>query len=190
MLTREEIEKKFSIMGNSDNNIIVIENFLDKQTTELLDNFLHLQSVESPDSYTFISKKTVEHDKNIFYILDKIEKDTILAINQEYKDYNITVGLGFKRKINFASRKENSPMAEHSDWDHIEDSSDYLPSNISALVYLNDKYVGGEIVFPEHNLTYKPVAGSLIIFPSNYKHLVLASQGSNRHSLTCFYCFL
>lgn len=39
---------------------------------------------------------------------------------------------------------------------------------VSIVVYLNDDYVGGELTFPLFNKTYKPNAGDIVIFPSNY----------------------
>lgn len=40
---------------------------------------------------------------------------------------------------------------------------------VSAVIYLNDNYEGGEIYFPRlDKLTYKPKAGDIAIFPSNY----------------------
>lgn len=37
---------------------------------------------------------------------------------------------------------------------------------ISIVVYLNDDYEGGELVFPEQGITIKPESGSMVIFPS------------------------
>jgi predicted 2-oxoglutarate/Fe(II)-dependent dioxygenase YbiX len=35
-------------------------------------------------------------------------------------------------------------------------------------VYLNDDYEGGELWFPRFNLTIKPKAGDVVVFPSTY----------------------
>jgi predicted 2-oxoglutarate/Fe(II)-dependent dioxygenase YbiX len=45
--------------------------------------------------------------------------------------------------------------------------------SISAIVYLNDEYEGGEIEFTNFNVKIKPEPGMLILFPSNfaYKHI-------------------
>lgn len=40
---------------------------------------------------------------------------------------------------------------------------------VSAVVYLNDDYEGGEIKFPRlDNVVHKPKAGDIAVFPSNY----------------------
>lgn len=40
---------------------------------------------------------------------------------------------------------------------------------VSAVIYLNDNYEGGELYFPRlDKLTYKPKRGDIAIFPSNY----------------------
>ena len=41
-----------------------------------------------------------------------------------------------------------------------------LQTLMSAVAYLNDDYEGGELHFPEQNVTIKPSAGSIVVFPS------------------------
>jgi hypothetical protein len=41
----------------------------------------------------------------------------------------------------------------------------------SALFYLNDNYDGGEISFPDLDITIKPTAGSALVFPCTAMHL-------------------
>jgi len=51
--------------------------------------------------------------------------------------------------------------------DHIDDHPDFH-RRISTLYYINDDYSGGEINFPRFNLSFKPKANQMIIFPSTY----------------------
>lgn len=51
--------------------------------------------------------------------------------------------------------------------DHVDDHPDFH-RRISTLYYINDDYSGGEINFPRFNLSFKPKANQMIIFPSTY----------------------
>jgi predicted 2-oxoglutarate/Fe(II)-dependent dioxygenase YbiX len=50
---------------------------------------------------------------------------------------------------------------------HIDDHPDFH-RRISTLYYLNENYLGGEINFPRFNLSFKPEANQMIVFPSTY----------------------
>lgn len=50
---------------------------------------------------------------------------------------------------------------------HIDDHPSYH-RRISTVYYLNDSYTGGEINFPRFNVTFKPKANQMIVFPSTY----------------------
>jgi 2OG-Fe(II) oxygenase superfamily len=45
------------------------------------------------------------------------------------------------------------------------------PWTHSAVIYLNDDYEGGELVYPDLNFTYKPIKGSAIIHPAGASHI-------------------
>jgi predicted 2-oxoglutarate/Fe(II)-dependent dioxygenase YbiX len=50
---------------------------------------------------------------------------------------------------------------------HIDDHKDYH-RRVSTVYYLNDNYTGGEINFPRFDITFKPKANQMIVFPSIY----------------------
>ena len=50
---------------------------------------------------------------------------------------------------------------------HIDDHPDYH-RRVSTVYYLNENYTGGEINFPRFNVTFKPKANQMIVFPSTY----------------------
>jgi len=69
---------------------------------------------------------------------------------------------------------------------HTDDSQD---AHISGVLYLNDDYEGGELEFPNHGLSIKPEAGSMIMFPSTqpYIHNPKPAYGSERYICPVFW---
>jgi hypothetical protein len=57
--------------------------------------------------------------------------------------------------------------------------------DVSALIYLNDDYRGGELTFTKLNYTLKPGSGDLVIFPSGmlFKHQSLAVEAGRKYAL-------
>jgi hypothetical protein len=54
---------------------------------------------------------------------------------------------------------------------HFRIHADHGPTyvtTVSIVVYLNDNYEGGELWFPRFDLTIKPQAGDIVVFPSTY----------------------
>jgi len=91
---------------------------------------------------------------NIFFIsFDKLELD-----------YKHMYGIDFIEHSNYDILKygKNQKFTNHID-DHQK-----FPRRISTVYYINENYSGGEILFPRFNISYKPKANQLLIFPSNY----------------------
>jgi hypothetical protein len=42
--------------------------------------------------------------------------------------------------------------------------------DLSTIMYVNDDYLGGEVIFDEYGYSYKPKSGELLIFPSYFAH--------------------
>lgn len=64
--------------------------------------------------------------------------------------------------ISISKYQQGSSMGPHVDW-YGDESVEPI---MSAVLYLNDDLVGGELDFPDLGVTIKPKAGSIIIFPS------------------------
>ena len=83
------------------------------------------------------------------------------------------VGNDYARKNNLSIAKpsplsiskyiEGSSMGQHVD-DY--GNNPRVRPIMSAVLYLNDDYQGGELHFKEQGITIKPEAGSIVIFPS------------------------
>ena len=57
---------------------------------------------------------------------------------------------------------------------HYDSASFFSHRQISAIIFLNDNFNGGELEFPNQGIKIRPVKGTVLIFPSNYlyKHVV------------------
>lgn len=92
-------------------------------------------------------------------------------INQKIKDYesffNVPNENIFEdyRVIKYDINQHFAP--------HIDDGilRDNLYRRISSVFYINDNYEGGEINFPNFNISYKPNANELLVFPSNFMYV-------------------
>jgi len=91
---------------------------------------------------------------NMFFKnFDPIEKDYMQTYGV-YSEWHDTYGI-----LKYGSGQFFS--------NHIDDHPTYH-RRISTLYYLNDNYTGGEINFPRFNITFKPKANQMILFPSTY----------------------
>jgi Rps23 Pro-64 3,4-dihydroxylase Tpa1-like proline 4-hydroxylase len=94
----------------------------------------------------------------------EIEKTTTVAI----EDY---------RGIHSMDRLEKK-----HDWEILKyDSGDFFKTHmddcaahsrtVSAIVYFNEDYEGGEIEFPNFDVFYKPKSGDVLVFPSAFTYI-------------------
>lgn len=156
-------------------NIVVLENFVSVEHLKLAHEYCKTIKDWSPKSTSGtdkISPATAMQasDPRLYAImLEYLEKAQMLI---EYK---------FGRKVDSAVpgiRRWDvgdlqDPHADGETFDGVPTET-YM-DDYGSIVYLNDDYEGGEIRFPAYDITYKPVAGTFIFFPSStfYVHEVL-----------------
>jgi Rps23 Pro-64 3,4-dihydroxylase Tpa1-like proline 4-hydroxylase len=70
----------------------------------------------------------------------------------------------FSRQWQITRYEQNNMFVNHYD------DSPLFPRTVSLSWFLNDDFTGGELVFPKFDLTITPVAGQMILFPSNYPY--------------------
>ena len=75
---------------------------------------------------------------------------------------------------------------------HINDLGINDFNNMSATIYLNDDFEGGEYHFPAQNKTFRPKVGDLIIFPGNmyYNHIISRITSGSRYTIPLWYTFI
>ncbi len=104
-----------------------------------------------------------------------------VALDKSLRHYESVwnFNINYKEAFNFVKYLPGEFFKVHAD------HGPYYTCTVSAVVYLNDDYEGGEIEFPRHNLTLKPKAGDIILFPSNfvYEHASLNISSGIKYSV-------
>jgi len=134
--------------------------------------FNHSENPSSGDLIAYdlveIIRKAAEELSQKYFKSLNIEKIPHLPSTFEIKEYNT-----------------GADMGPHFDAYPGEDNETIL----SAVLYINDDYEGGELAFPEHNITIKPEAGSLIFFPStpDYIHQSKVVTSGKKYCIPLFF---
>jgi Rps23 Pro-64 3,4-dihydroxylase Tpa1-like proline 4-hydroxylase len=99
--------------------------------------------------------------------------------------YGIDLSDAFLSQYLLTKWSKGSKMLPHVDTDAQKHQ------HIVCMYYINDDYDGGEIVFPDYNLTIKPKSNSLIMFPGNenYVHGVLEVSEGFRYTFPMRFAF-
>jgi hypothetical protein len=164
------------------NQIYEIENFL---TNEEVNVLLYLIDSSSEEDWP----KTV---KNEFLDEDPYWSSRLLFLHQSGMDMDIMRAIDKRIALLFyhASRINQLSAIQRYKTErgmeiHKDDASDSAVK-FGVVLYLNDNYEGGEIHYPDFDLTIKPKAKSLIIHPAGLAHGVLPVKQGTRYILSSF----
>lgn len=155
--------------------IYEIENFLSKDENDQIMNLINNLTEENWNTannnfeINWESKLVKINDSHIFEIITNKVSDLFIS-KQNMEPIN---------KIQRFRHGEG--MTLHSDNNYAESKIKY-----GIVIYFNDNYSGGEINYPELNITIKPKESSLIIHHSNVKHRVNVVNGNTRYFTTTF----
>jgi hypothetical protein len=159
-------EKQLLMINNliKDNQIL----FSYKTLTDLQVSFSIVHDLKDPifiDMYLDLTQKLINKIKNCF---------------------NFEVSNGGLDNIVKYSPGDNLPL--HCDHD-LRVPQKIKGTDISCVIYYNDDYIGGRIVFPKKNIKIYPKKGSLLIFPSyeDYEHMVEKVQFGNKYITSSFW---
>lgn len=103
-----------------------------------------------------INERNSTEENNLYWSIF----DSIKIASEDYaKIHNLEIGR--LAPLSISKYKAGASMGKHTD-----SNGNIGPQTISVVCYLNDDYIGGEIRFEDQNITIKPEAGSIVIFPS------------------------
>jgi hypothetical protein len=123
-------------------------------------------------------KKNDDISNNLKDIWQNCYDSMYHAVSDYCLEHNL-VELQYWESMNFIKYLEGNHFEEHTDHGFSYNAT------VSLVAYINDDYKGGEIKFRLQDLLYKPEAGDLIIFPSNYiyPHQAMPVTNGTKYSI-------
>jgi hypothetical protein len=204
MITKQSIENLGWQVSEIDENIYLVHDFISKDSINKIIDQCESATEDEWSTYYMEGLKNFSMLKFKRDDVDALVKEGKLEVTEKWKDKNL--------KLSDTDVKEilNSQIHKICDADdslkfnglgviqrqyqgaeltvHVDNHTD--PSLVWAvIVYLNDDYSDGELIFPDRGIEIKPKSGSMIIFPTHegYRHGVKPpGPGPKRYVLPSF----
>jgi predicted 2-oxoglutarate/Fe(II)-dependent dioxygenase YbiX len=110
-------------------------------------------------SFSFFHQE--DFDKKLFAEYKKICKKALNEYSLRYFGKETSVG---PDTIEIKKYDEGGFYESHQ---HNPDDP-HMSKKTKVVIYLNDDYEGGELVFSDYGVEHKPSAGDILVFPSDY----------------------
>lgn len=171
---------KYKIAKLSD-QVYEIQNFL---TKEELDQVMQFVDARSESDWL---TSDVQYD----FWKDKVLDRKFIFPESKFMDfynriYNLFSGKFEITGINLQRYKAGDALGQHTD-DHDGHRSNNESVFYGGVVYYNDDYQGGELVYPDLNITHKPKKGSLVLHAGDILHGTTPVKGNaTRYISTVF----
>lgn len=187
-------------------NIVIENNFIDKKEINIISDLLKNTSekevviVNDPNDGGSDNKKDGSPVSIDHFLFDSPNATALILKLEQYFQY--TFGQRFYLRTPLWGRvwRVGDFISPHCDSEYNnselvtdegypeEEWTNHIPrflSDYSSVLYLNDDYEGGELFFPEFDLTIKPKFGDLITFPTNsmYIHAVKEVKYGTRYTI-------
>lgn len=177
----------------------VIENYINRSLCYVLNNYFRSRAQKDQNGYLSVpltsKEKTFGYHHN-----DGIEGDVFaeivrILIDSIAHQFNLPKGKISLNRINYQIMVPGQEIGYHSD-NRGAYQGQMKNTGRSALLYLNDDYLGGEIAFydknddgSENKVEYKPAPGTLIYFTGDeeHPHSVNKVLNGERANLVLFY---
>jgi predicted 2-oxoglutarate/Fe(II)-dependent dioxygenase YbiX len=196
-LDYSEYNAEFEKIGKDKSAIFFQHNFMLEDDCKKI--HAYLEEYKDDDSFKGGNdkrkKQVAKENLDVFALMESYEILISKTIKEQYVDkYGVKVNLIPTNDSHFVKWVDGMASPLHADNERPDGQpafhANFYRLNLSALVYINDNFDGGEIEFPSYNLKIKPQAGDLIIFPSNFRHAVLGVKGpNNRYTMPSWYVF-
>lgn len=196
-------------IGTGLDNIRVFKNFIEEEDRKKIlqyceshggsqtgEIFYSIPTPEQKDLLDLHIKYTVKMFDNLSEFYDgrcKIRYPDFIDSNGNFNDdYRRTLSSILAHPIGSFMHPHVDIVGYLQDKDTtIQDHLSKWSGHLSAVIYLNDNYDGGELYFKDHGVSIKPEAGDFITFPGNrhYQHGVKEVSGAVRYTLSTWVRF-
>lgn len=192
--------------GNSEKNIVEVENFLTKDEIASLVEFSKKNSSFDVNKTEYNENGTLIYDDNVWVnrvatteTLRKTGPDMLLIIENIIKRFQLVIEDFFEVKVistgpALVRWPVGARQEPHADKELHEGPDSGTPNafpwyDIGTVFYLNDDYEGGELYFPQHGIEFKPKPGAAYFFPGdmNYIHGVRPITSGVRYTSPVFW---
>lgn len=176
--------------GESSDNIVVIENFINDSDLEIIKNFcLTLREFKQIPNDNW-DNRVCDNE-----ILRKVSPQVENILRSYQLKHKKIIEDFFKVELrdnvpSIVIWRKGDEQPPHADKELIDGTPNHYPENdIASLFYLNDEYSGGEIYFPIQDVKLKMKAGSAVFFPGDkfYQHGVTAVESGTRFTCPAFW---
>ena len=152
---------------NRKSKIVYVPGFMPKEIAKSITEYAKAHTLEFSDFGNSEQEFTVhtyhEIEKNDSQLVMTMQEWALRVYNFVKDTYTGEFESFYGPKTHIAKFVPGSGMHEHYDAGR--------PNDIATLVYLNDDYLGGDIYFPEYDMSFKPEPGDLLCFPDNENYV-------------------
>ena len=191
-----ESNKEIQVLKNK---IFYIKDFLFLDTCDLLVSTFSGERLIESDKLGIFGSPGTARGEDVKFDINGFEKT---STKNENKDINIGIDIftGLLTNIEKTSSKlfnKNLVLKSYfyshmkkggKNSLHVDNYNEKYSQDYSVILYLTNSYSGGNLVFPEQNLTIKPEPGTLIAFigTEDLKHEVEEVIDGDRVNIICF----
>jgi hypothetical protein len=183
-----------SILGIKDNRIVEIPDFVNPEDARNMINYFEAKAEMWGDIAFYGSSG-----------MGLMANDPMLADYNLSGDFFDNLREQFKAHVEAVFEREVRANTSHAQkWDvggfanpHSDNSDNHGEPNAFeinkyvAILYLNGDYEGGELYFPDHDISFKPTPYALITFPGGVEniHGVKEITAGTRYTMVSFWDF-
>jgi predicted 2-oxoglutarate/Fe(II)-dependent dioxygenase YbiX len=190
----EEIKNGLGQLGVDRNRIVEIPNFISTTTAASMVEYFKKEDRWGETAFNGSHGAPVQVGKTIPSDFG-LPNDIFMSVNSKLEEAVTAV---YNKKVTPSSIHAQkwdvgSSANPHSDNSDFEGNPTEGFDNLKyvGILYLNKDYEGGELYFPEHNISIHPNAGSMYIFSGGVEniHGVTEITNGTRYSIVSFWNF-